>query len=1273
MPYYLCTATDEGGHITKYWRDTNHRITRVDYPHGGYETFSYDPSHFYQLQSHRMVSGGTENWTYDSRHRKDTYRNPDNASPSASPSAQYYYDTLDRVSSVHDALNHATDYQYNDRGQLALTTLPWFNGTRYYISNIYNNDGTLQSTTDQLNHTTTYTYDDYRRLKSVTPPARGDGTGSHTTSFYYGANPWDGVNDYKYIDSNVTYVVPPSTGTKKIHTGYDDNRRKSLVTLAPGTADEANSSYIYDAVGNVTWVTDPGTRWVITSYDERNRPSSINDYGRSTTFTYDTAGRRKTITRPNGQTITYDSFDEMNRITQQTATQTPEPNAVTKYTYYAPGEGPVGLLHTMQDPHLVAMNSSGKYEYFYDSMGRKTWVYYPKDYTNAIRAEGFTYDAVGRLQTFRNRNGNYQTFSYDQLNRMSGFTWDDGGVTPSVSFGYDAASRLTEIDNANATVSRAYWDDNSLRSETETPTGGVARAVSYAYDADGNLASLAFPGYTFDYTYTNRNQVKWIDNDSTGAHQAYYEYDARGSVTLRNAYTSPIIASNYGYDIYERVTSITHTLNNATRTFSYGYDDAHNSDDRLWAKRGITPTSSENNKGEAFSYDRADQAIAFALNVANPQSIPQPLPRNINYDANGNRTNFQAVQYGAANNLSQYTTRTGGTTAAYDLKGNMTTALDGSTYYYDAQNRLLTATKNGVMMSFAYDGLNRQVSRTAGGPNTYSTWDGWNLVEEYTNNPSLVIQARYLYGPTGVVKELQNNRYYCQEGSGSTALLADSTAHLLEWYRYDLQGTPIVYDASDHLRSPNQSIFGVRHLFTGQQWYKDIGLYDLRNRLYSPDIGRFLQPDPSGFSGDSTNLYRYAGNNPVTSSDPMGLDAVPHSGGYYTYVAYWPWARLVGSHIVNGSEWLQCAGAARFLGGGYVNGVYYNMPITRYWYQGAMLSTATGPGTVVATGWGLNGGYPSKSVDQYSAGQTINHTLVFEYWDKDGNAHLFSQNPGGSIHETIVNEDDAWQYNEVYVDKSNGAYESTPSTRSVAEGNGASGYTGINTRVPSIIGGIFYPYGFGNRSPNLNFGEGRAGTILGAFSWSMNDAFLTGVLNWGDVGRDMYANPIGAMEPGIGPGSCFVAGTPVLMADGSEKPIESIQIGELVLAWNEETKQVFSTKVIKALHHNKKMETLFDIELEDGRKLTVNNDHPMYVIEDGDFKFTDELAARFAKGEPITLQDNRNQPVKIVSMPMHKEMCKMYNLHVEGQGKNGHTYYANGILVHNAQAGDRLK
>jgi hypothetical protein len=38
-------------------------------------------------------------------------------------------------------------------------------------------------------------------------------------------------------------------------------------------------------------------------------------------------------------------------------------------------------------------------------------------------------------------------------------------------------------------------------------------------------------------------------------------------------------------------------------------------------------------------------------------------------------------------------------------------------------------------------------------------------------------------------------------------------------------------------------------------------------------MGRFLQPDPIGFSGDATNLYRYCGNNPTNLTDPLGLVA----------------------------------------------------------------------------------------------------------------------------------------------------------------------------------------------------------------------------------------------------------------------------------------------------------------------------------------------------------------------------------------------------------------
>ncbi len=108
-----------------------------------------------------------------------------------------------------------------------------------------------------------------------------------------------------------------------------------------------------------------------------------------------------------------------------------------------------------------------------------------------------------------------------------------------------------------------------------------------------------------------------------------------------------------------------------------------------------------------------------------------------------------------------------------------------------------------------------------------------------------------------------------QDASGSTSHLTDASGVLREWYRYDLQGAPMFYDANNNQFSA--SAFGVRHLFTGQQWYQELGLYDLRNRFYSPDLGRFLQPDPVGFWG-GRNLYRYCRNNPVTRWDPFGLD-----------------------------------------------------------------------------------------------------------------------------------------------------------------------------------------------------------------------------------------------------------------------------------------------------------------------------------------------------------------------------------------------------------------
>jgi RHS repeat-associated protein len=857
--YYLYSLQDEGNHVTTITRDGNNRATRIDYPDGGYETFGYDASHFYQLNSHRMATAGVESFTYNGRASlRDTYRSPDN--PSGNPTASYQYDSRDRVSGVTDVLGHTTSFNYNDRGQLTVTTLPPdpVDGQRHTIKNYYNPDGTSYAKENELHQATNYTYDDYRRLKTVTPPVRGFGdTNTNTTTLSYYVN---GVlDDYSHTDSNVCWVHLPSG--KWINTVYDDNRRKTSATVGWNTPDAAMTSYGYDAMGNMTSVTNPlNHNNVVTAYDERNRPSSITVGGQATNFTYDTAGRKKTITRANTQVITNVSFDTMNRVLLQSATNISQGNnynMVTQYEYYAPGEGqPVGFLKTFRDPDLYGTND--KYSYAYDTLGRKSTVTYPAEpVTGVHRTEVFSYDTAGRLATYQNRAVKTQTFHYDALNRVTYFTWNDG-LTPRVDFGYDAASRLTSINNANATISRGYFYDNLLWTETETITGGRAKTVSYTYDADGNRASTQYPApenYIFSYTYTGRNQLKKVNDWAT------YDYDPRGNLITRTLDANSTY-SDYLYDTHDRVTRIRNFLSGTTRTVNYGYDDLSN--DRLWAKRLSSPTTPESSKGEVFRYDLADQTTIAQLDVLNPDQVhPPSTPQTVVYDPNGNRTWFTNIPY-VTDNLSQYTS-IGGSPLTYRADANLAT-YNGSTYNYDARNRL-TSVSGPASASFKYDGLNRQVSRTDSQGTTYNVWDGWNLVEEYQGATTT---AAYVYGATGLIAGALNGQlyYFYQDGSGSTSHLADSNGVLKEWYRYDLQGNPFFYNGND--QQINNSAFGVRHLFTGQQWYSEVGLYDLRNRFYSPDIGRFLQPDPIGHRGGS-NLYRYCRNNPVTKWDPSGL------------------------------------------------------------------------------------------------------------------------------------------------------------------------------------------------------------------------------------------------------------------------------------------------------------------------------------------------------------------------------------------------------------------
>jgi RHS repeat-associated protein len=452
----------------------------------------------------------------------------------------------------------------------------------------------------------------------------------------------------------------------------------------------------------------------------------------------------------------------------------------------------------------------------------------------------------------------YAPRSYDKRSRQTYFYWSDG--TSSVTTVYDAASRKTQIQNNDATANFTYDNDNRLTIQEEWVTNAIIgdnvhRFVNYHYDADGNRDWIQYPsGSKFDYAYTQRNQVASIKLDGQPNPLVSYLFDPSGNITSRALDNQTSTA--YTVDQVNRDTAVVHNLlpTGTTKRFDYDYNNVND----------ILAVQRDSANGDGFTYDLTQEILGFqreatSINLSTG-TVTGGTPNNMLFDGCGNRTTLDGVNQ-TFNNMNQPT----GTGLAYATNGSLKT-WNGWTYTYDAQNRLTNATNGTISAIFKYDGKNRQVARSINGVVTFSVWDDWELVEEYgTGN---VRTAAYLQGAHGPIKSLLNNVYFYQDELGSTSHIASSAGALLEYYKYDLYGKPTYFDANgNQLQSSNYS---VRDLFTGERFVTELGLYDLRNRYYSPDLARFLQPDPIGFKGDASNLYRYCGNDWANRSDPMG-------------------------------------------------------------------------------------------------------------------------------------------------------------------------------------------------------------------------------------------------------------------------------------------------------------------------------------------------------------------------------------------------------------------
>src|SRR5262249_44759486 len=94
------------------------------------------------------------------------------------------------------------------------------------------------------------------------------------------------------------------------------------------------------------------------------------------------------------------------------------------------------------------------------------------------------------------------------------------------------------------------------------------------------------------------------------------------------------------------------------------------------------------------------------------------------------------------------------------------------------------------------------------------------------------------------------------------------------------------YDAFGQRRNPTWGLplpasFGslITEGFTGQESDDDLGLVNMKGRIYDPKVGRFLTTDPvvsDPLSGQAWNAYAYVLNNPLSLVDPSGFEPDPN-------------------------------------------------------------------------------------------------------------------------------------------------------------------------------------------------------------------------------------------------------------------------------------------------------------------------------------------------------------------------------------------------------------
>ena len=735
------------------------------------------------------------------------------------------------------------------------------------------------------------------------------------------------------------WKITNALGQVTTYVSYDKNGRVTRTTDANGTATDfqyhargwltdrivranaigtgANDATVhidYDAVGNVTKITQPDSAYL--------------------SYTYDDAHRLIEITDNLGSTVDYcpggvGSSDCLDAAGNRQIEQTKDPSNAIKRTVRRQYD----MLGHLQKVLNAASQTTFDATNGYDGNGN---LVLSTDGLGYQKQQ--TYDGLNRLvKTLQNYNGidpatsNTQTsYAYDTRDNLRQVTDPDSLNTV---YGYDELDNLTSLASPD-TGNTLYSTDAAGNRASQTDARSITS--SYTYDALNRLTSISYPtagpvSYAYDQDNTRTGcstsfPIGRLTKMKDGAGTTTYCYDRRGNViTKTQIVTAVTLVTQYSYTLADRIASITYPSGNLV-TYNR---DALGRVSSVTVKIGTTTTTLVSNASyypfgplnvltfgngrtltKAYDQDYAiDQitasasgglALDFAVDVMGDITNLNSGTRTYGYDPlyrltsvskgsaleqytyNKTGDRLSAALNGGTAATYTYTSGThhlasvGGTSRTYDSNGNTQTGIGGITLAYDDSNRLATATGTSLSAAYTINGRGERVRKavTSGAAVTtlYSYDESGTLLGEYSGTGAPQVENVYLdQTPIGVVTS--NTLSYIESdhlGSPRQVINPANNAAIWSWswiFNSNAFGT----NAPNQDPDGNGTAFILNLRLPGQYYDAETGLNYNYFRDYEPATGRYVESDPIGLKG-GPNTYAYVRGNPLRRVDSMGLD-----------------------------------------------------------------------------------------------------------------------------------------------------------------------------------------------------------------------------------------------------------------------------------------------------------------------------------------------------------------------------------------------------------------